>query len=402
MLMNGCGQDPAARDSPTDGGIDGEVIRVTHLGNAGPGSLRAALSAKLPRLVIFDVAGVIDLEGEDLEIATPHLTVAGETAPEPGITLIRGGIRVRSHDVDISHLRVRPGDGGREVGSRWMPDGISVEGPQGHHVRVSHCSLTWAVDENLSATGPAQGPTSHDILFHDNLIAEGLRASTHPKGPHSMGSLIHDHVSGVVIARNLFAHNNQRNPRFKQGARGLIINNVIHNPGEEVIFLGRFRGATEVIATADPARVAVIGNLLMPGPDSPPKLALVSGSGSVQLDGNLHLHGDGTRGRITAGKLVHEHLPVETPAGLERLDAEAALAHVLREAGARPWARDATDQRIIDSVQARTGHIIDSQETVGGYPAADPRHRVLEVPLRGRRAWLSSLTPASSPQAAPP
>ncbi|MBM4227021.1 MAG: right-handed parallel beta-helix repeat-containing protein [Gammaproteobacteria bacterium] len=394
MLMSGCGQDLAAPDFPTDGGNDGKVIRVTHLGNAGPGSPRAALSAQLPRLVIFDVAGVIDLEGEDLEIDAPHLTLAGETAPEPGITLIRGGIRVRSHDVEINHLRVRPGDAGREAGSGWMPDGISVEGPQGHHVRVSHCSLTWAVDENLSATGPEQGPTSHDILFHDNLIAEGLRASTHPEGPHSMGTLIHDHVLGVVMARNLFAHNRRRNPRFKQGARGLVINNVIHNPGAEAVFLGPSRGAKGVISKTEPAHAVIVGNVLLPGPDSPRNLALVSGSGRVHLDDNLHLRSDGSRGRIATDTLEDANLPVEAPAGLERLGTAATLDHVLNQAGARPWARDATDQRIIDSVRARSGHIIDSQNAVGGYPDMVPRRRVLEVPVRARRAWLASLVPA--------
>jgi pectate lyase len=402
ILISGCGQAPSAIQTPTAGGVEGEVLRVTHLGNSGPGSLRAALAARSPRLVIFDVGGVIDLKGEDLEISSPHLTVAGETAPAPGITIIRGGIRVHSHDVELTHLRIRPGDEGPNPDDIWMPDGISVEGPAGHHVRVGHCSLTWAVDENLSATGPETGPTSHDILFHDNLIAEGLRASTHPKGRHSMGVLIHDHVSRVVLARNLFVHNDGRNPRIKQGASGLVINNVIHNPGAGAIVVGSSQSARHPGTAAEPANVVAIGNVLTPGPDSPAALALVKGSGHLHLDGNLHLRGDGAHGPIEEGSFVRMRDAGITAPGFLRLSAKATHEYVLRRAGAQPWQRDAIDQRIVDSVATRSGRIIDSQEQVGGYPVISSSQRSLEVPPRGRREWLASLVPEKYRQTVQP
>jgi hypothetical protein len=46
----------------------------------------------------------------------------------------------------------------------------------------------------------------------------------------------------------------------------------------------------------------------------------------------------------------------------------AKVESVLSNAGARPWDRDAIDERIAQSVRERTGQIIDSQEDVGGYP----------------------------------
>src|SRR5215208_7160027 len=82
-----------------NGGVDGTIIRVTTLAAKGPGSLRQALETEGARLVVFEVGGVIDLEGRTLVVSHPHLTIAGQTAPDPGITLIRGGLVIKTHDV---------------------------------------------------------------------------------------------------------------------------------------------------------------------------------------------------------------------------------------------------------------------------------------------------------------
>src|SRR6266567_5223575 len=84
------------------------VLRVTTLEADGAGSLREALDDARPRIVVFEVGGVIDLEGGSLNVRSPHLIVAGQTAPDPGITLIRGGLTVETYDVKIQHIAVRP------------------------------------------------------------------------------------------------------------------------------------------------------------------------------------------------------------------------------------------------------------------------------------------------------
>jgi hypothetical protein len=96
----------------TAGGRGGKIIRVTTLAADGPGSFVEAIQTKGPRIVVFEVGGVIDLHKRELKITEPFLTIAGQTAPSPGITLIRTGIDVLTHDVILQHIRVRTGTAG--------------------------------------------------------------------------------------------------------------------------------------------------------------------------------------------------------------------------------------------------------------------------------------------------
>ena len=63
----------------SQGGRGGRVIEVTNLKNSGPGSLRAAIEAKGPRIVVFRRGGTIELL-ESLEIENPYITIAGQSA----------------------------------------------------------------------------------------------------------------------------------------------------------------------------------------------------------------------------------------------------------------------------------------------------------------------------------
>ncbi|MGH1558679.1 hypothetical protein ACRAWD_15290 [Caulobacter segnis] len=125
---------------------------------------------------------MIDLARKSIRITEPFLTIAGETAPSPGITLIRGSLEIQSHDVIVRHIRVRAGRDGEPGKSGWEVDGITCW--KAYDVIVDHCSTSWATDENLSASGPrfegGEDPakwrdgTSHRITFSNNIVAEGL------------------------------------------------------------------------------------------------------------------------------------------------------------------------------------------------------------------------------------
>lgn len=360
----------------TKGGIDGAILRVTTLAADGPGSLRRALLVEGPRLVVFEVGGVIDLAGRTLVVRNPHLTIAGQTAPDPGITLIRGGLIVETHDVVIQHLAVRPGDDGPE-GKEWAPDALGVRG--GHDVLFEHCSATWAVDENLSTSGPAdvEDPslTAHDITLRNCLIAEGLSKSTHPKGEHSKGTLVHDGVRNVLIEGCLFAHNRERNPRVKGGATAIVRDSVMYNWGSACVGVG-VRGNQKMLA---PAEVVLEGNVAIAGPDTRGRVFVkgVDPGGRVWLRDNLVVGAALADDRVVVVESVSTHVP--------------SPEHVLRVVGSRPARRDPIDARIVQSVIDRKGKIIDSQKEVGGYPVRAASFRAVVVP-KDRRGWLQRLS----------
>ena len=179
----------------TPGGHHGRIIKVTNLNSDGPGSLRAALAVKGRRIVVFEVGGIIDLDSTILTLSEPFITIAGQTAPSPGISIIRGGIIIEdTHDVVVRHIRIRTGDAGHPKRSGFQPDGLATNAA--YNVVIDQCSFAWAVDENLSASGPRhEGPeaTSRNVTFSNCIIAEGLNDSSHVKGRHAKGSLIHDY-----------------------------------------------------------------------------------------------------------------------------------------------------------------------------------------------------------------
>ena len=165
----------------TPGGRGGAIIRVTNLNADGPGSFTAAVTAKGPRIVVFEVGGVIDFGRKEIDIREPFLTVAGQTAPSPGITIIKGGINIRANDVVVRHIRIRTGADGQAKRSGWEADAINTV--SAHRVIVDHCTMSWAIDENMSASGPRfkgsnvaewRNGTSKDITFSYNAAYEGL------------------------------------------------------------------------------------------------------------------------------------------------------------------------------------------------------------------------------------
>src|SRR5436190_11255500 len=274
----------------TPGGRGGEIVRVTTLAPNGPGSFLEAVSRHGPRIVVFEVGGIIDLGEYTVKITEPFLTIAGQTGPAPGITLIRGGLDIATHDVVVRHIRVRPGDGGRPRLSGNDNDAISTLGGA-YDVIVDHCSLTWATDENLSASGPRftgntpdewRKGTSHRITFSNNIIAEGLANSVHIKGEHSKGSLIHDNTSDILIVWNLYAHDKERSPLFKGGARGAIVNNLIYDPGQRAIHYNLIaeEWGDHPYQTGE---MTVIGNVMRGGQSTVDKIALVMVGGSGDL-----------------------------------------------------------------------------------------------------------------------
>lgn len=367
----------------TRGGRGGAILRVTNLDASGPGSFRAAIERKGPRIVVFEVGGVIDLGRTTLSIEEPFLTIAGQTAPSPGITIIRGGIDIKTHDVIMRHVRVHTGVDGQPQRSGWEADAVSTVGAR--NVIVDHCTMIWAIDENLSASGPRftgkaveewRRGTSHNITFSYNLLAEGLRYASHPKGEHSKGSLIHDNATGILIYRNLYAHNQERNPLLKGGVHAAVVNNFIYNPGGRAVHynLMALEWGEQPYQLGE---LSAVGNVLRGGPDTRSDMSFLSigGAGDLRFHGRDNIAADQEGkpmpmlGRYTTGaaKIVESERPLVWPQGLDVLPARDVEKHVLAWAGARPWDRDHQEIRITFDVAEGRGEIIDDEKEVGGF-----------------------------------
>jgi hypothetical protein len=260
-----------------------------------------------------------------------------------------------------------------------------------YNVLFENCSATWSVDENLSTSGPADvraedgaDATAHDITLRNCLIAEGLSKSTHPKGEHSKGTLVHDGVRNVAILGCLYAHNVERNPRLKGGTRTVVAGSIMYDWATAAAGVG-MRGNDAVL---EPAEAVLQDNVAIAGPSTRTKIFVkgVDPGGRVFLKNNVLSEGM----RVTDDKVVTLTAPPSWAPAVPSMDA----MRTLRRAGSRPAQRDPIDKRIVQSVIDRTGRIIDSQEEVGGYPAYAPTTRAIEVPddVAARKAWLGRLS----------
>ncbi len=367
-----------------------QIVRVTSLATKGKGSLRDALKLPGPKIVVFEVAGVIDLEQKSIEIHDPGVYIAGQTAPSPGITIIKGGISIEADKVVLQHLKVRPGDAGMPKKSGWEPDGITTSGGPAD-VWIDHCSATWGLDENISASTykSPTGEPARRIFIRNCIIAEGLNEASHDKGAHSKGTLVLDGTQNVAIVGNLFCSNVERNPVFKLNTSGVVVNNLIANPGERAIHAS----VPEAGDTSLPkARIAVVGNTIWFGEKSKRSArAIFEGAADAYFKDNEGYDWLGQPLDLLRTPFETLDKPPVWPEGLEPVSTTAALWQIVRFAGARPAERDAIDSRIVQQALTGKSSIINSQNDVGGYPKIEPVQRPLEVPEKNRRAWLDQL-----------
>lgn len=193
------------------GGRGGEVYHVTNLNDSGEGSLRDAVS-KPNRIVVFDVAGIINLES--VLVFSSNLTIAAQTAPGDGIVLYGNRVSFSgAKNVICRYLRVRMG--------RQGPDGKDAAGlASGSNMIFDHLSVTWGRDENFSINGN----DAYDITIQNSIIGQGLQN-------HSCGGLMQTTTEhGITLFRNLYIDNKTRNPKVK--GLNQFVNNVVYNWGE--------------------------------------------------------------------------------------------------------------------------------------------------------------------------
>ena len=393
-------------------GANPEIFRVTNLNDSGAGSLRAALTARVPRIVIFETSGTIVLN-TDIEITEPCLTVAGQTAPSPGITLRDSGVSVYTHDVLIQHIRIRPGDRMRQTDCYLGKCGVPLPQTYGHdalllyrvnlavdvfNVVLDHVSLSWAGGKNSNNI-------THDagITYWRCIISEALYRAPNvivdTGQPSSLGMLLGGETKGISIIGNLFAHNSDRNPEIHEDSAVQFINNVVYDWGKDQ---NNYQWASFVYGPGmGPVRATIVGNKYIAGPPPSPFTPLIAiGIWDADVGSQVYVSQnaiDETRQPVRDYVNYMSWEPrVSTPAvplsGITVMDPTHIESFVLANAGARPADRDAVDTRIVDDVKDRTGMVISSQNQVGGWPSLAVNARSLTVPANPHHPAPSGYT----------
>jgi len=181
------------------GGRGGEVRHVTTLeDNSNKGSLRWAVSGSAKKIVVFDVAGIIALNKE--LVIGDNTTIAGQTAPEPGITLRYYTVRPGANNI-IRFLRIRRGE------ERDVNDGADATWQrQKQGIVWDHCSFSWSIDEIASFYD------NRDFTMQWCTLGEALANPGHTKGEHSYGGIWGG--KGASFHHNFLCHMQNRSPRF--------------------------------------------------------------------------------------------------------------------------------------------------------------------------------------------
>ena len=400
----------------TTGGRGGKIYYVTSLNDelSDNTTLRYALSRNEPRIIIFKISGTIKLKKE-LSIENGDVTIAGQTAPGDGICLAGYPVMIKADNVIIRYMRFRLGDAqmkediaAGKIDPTYADGADAFGGTKRKNIMIDHCSVSWCVDECAS--------------FYDNtnftmqwcLISESLRLSLHSKEAHGYGGIWGG--KNASFHHNLLAHHDSRNPRFN-GSRMSALpdlekvdfrNNVIYN----------WRGNSSY--AGEGGSYNLVNNYYKPGPATEKSSATVkyrifapnadlgeysngqmSGQwGTFYINGNymgattstaqeannvcndnwIGVHPDERNYSLTGGTISSIKSSVMfTDMGdateVTTHSAENAYTRVCEYAGCS-LVRDAVDKRIINEVKNGTATysganypgIIDSQETVGGWP----------------------------------
>ncbi len=354
------------------GGRGGAVLKVTNLNDSGAGSFREAITDAGPRIVVFEVSGTIDLKAP-IEINSPYITIAGQTAPGDGICLKRFPLRIHNtHDVIIRGIRIRPGIESGLIGSEI--DVIDVDNSE--NVIVDHCVFSWSTDEGVNTWHGARLVTVQWCV-----MSEPLDHSIHEKGEHGYCASIggykasfHHNLLANGAGRNPSIAGNNQNPTVLLDFRNCVISNWGHRSCD-----------------GKPLSINLVNNYYKPGPatneDVKRRITRIDNAEKMGFSCLWHVEGnqvegypdisasnwaggvdyeEGTSAEKNRRKDPFEVAPVITQPAKDAYDL------VLRWAGCF-WNRDTQEQRIIEQIRtgkytvSKTG-LIDRTEQAGGWP----------------------------------
>lgn len=426
----------------TRGGRGGAICKVTSLSDAAwpavPGTFRHCVENTAgARFVIFEVGGTIDLVNGPITITSPYLTIAGQTAPSPGILLRAADIRIDTHDIVMQHFRIRVGNAPNTPSGVWIRNDAD-------NIVLDHLSVSWSVHNSIILFAEDGQKNVGDVTILDSIVSEALFCSgvhaiypCDPDNPqpgqwgHSRAMVVGDNnrdrtynngVTRVAFIRTISANNMDRHPAIQGGVHAFHVNNLIYNPSQTpysgIHFSDGYRkGALLTVSK---------GNLLLAGPTTPGQPGYdysatdyadlgevyyarvdssVAPGTKIFLDGNYYAkHCEGTvclqsptaqwmlafDSAVASGVDVKATTPPLTLANLPLssvMPYTQVEAYLTANAGARPLDRDAVDARIVNEITSRTGSVPDRpSEKAGpgtapdGFPILASTSRALTVP----------------------
>jgi pectate lyase len=169
-----------------------------------------------PRIIVFAVSGTI---AGDFEIPYGNVTIAGQTAPGAGITILGRVMGAYEYGVDnmiIRHIRVRPTYDG-SPGSQFD----AMQFSRNSEIILDHVSASFAVDETIDLY------ESSDVTVQWSSI-ESSGTVGHPEGAHNYGLINGPDGRRVSVHHNLFAHHKNRTPAIANGPSE-VVNNLMYN-----------------------------------------------------------------------------------------------------------------------------------------------------------------------------
>ncbi|MDR3457426.1 MAG: polysaccharide lyase [Verrucomicrobiae bacterium] len=360
------------------GGRGGKVFVVTNLADSGPGTLREACESAGPRIVVFNVAGIIHL-AKPVYIEAPYITIDGHTAPGDGICIADNGLVDNVHDVVIRYLRFRRGN--MDIFNRH---GVHYGNPVGNII-IDHVSASWGQDQNIDTYrhmyqptngGPALKLPAVNVTIQWTITSEALNTYNHAFGGDWGGRNSGFH-------HNLFACNAGRNPSIAMTYDFNFANNVLFNWRHRTLDGGDKDSLYNIInnyykpgPAVNPGPVAY--RILLPSatqkkPDLIPYFGkayvagnIVEGNEKVSADnwaGGVQFSDGGTKDDPTtsaneAVKTIMAGVRVDKPFPMPPMTitpAKEAYEAVLKGAGDTLPHRDAVDERVINEV--RTGKV---------------------------------------------
>jgi pectate lyase len=338
------------------GGRGGQVLKVTTLAASGPGSLQWALDQSGPRIIVFEVSGVI--ETDIVEITHGDVTIAGQTAPGGGITIegrLYGDYDFAVGNIIIRHLRIRPPAFNGPDGNQYDAIQLSRNG----NTILDHVSVAFGVDETIDLY------SAEDMTLQWSSI-EMSATEGHPEGEHNYGLISGPDGGRVSIHHNLFVHHKNRCPAIANGPSE-VRNNVVYNVRHGFVHHNPATGPFNIVGNyyrdgaddtlipfyfdddnggSDPALAYYLADNFIDDPSSDCQ-GLVQNpwtecSQDLFLDAS---HYSATE--IDFSALVQDHVPVSTGSPTD------AYTEVLLKAGA--WPRDVVTTQCGQETQAGTG-----------------------------------------------